>query len=461
MALKASTILLLCSAVSLCCAESELKSMWKHITENVVEYGEWGLGVEHERRGQICDPWREYGASEIGTDLGLGCTVVFISDPDDEFTVGTVAAGEQNGFQNTQHYNAAWNLHGEGFLGDSLPRSPQDIHPVCYIANVSGTIVLGYEEGNGDVLMPCPGADTAVPFTEEMILNADEEELQDMCSQCYQAVCTGERSTIARSCGSTRDGGVQLEDTADFQEQVGPAYHCHLTMADHGACDYVQYVQHESSRTYYMDYSVLCGWDNIKHLNITHCDCTKEAGTANNCRREEATNMALAGVVCGNCNGVGFSQDRAFDSIFKPTNEDDRFDGTCAGYITQDTEIARDYSMMMCSKGLWCPNEFNGGDSCKFHCERFGKFSEIYYDTDCGDYVVDDEARRRHLLSIEDADALLVDEEHVEQPEKASESKGTITAQTRFDRGHAISSVFATGYDRRKGPAGSKEQYAQ
>ena len=61
--------------------------------------------------------------------------------------------------------------------------------PVCYVANVNGTIVLGYEEGNGNSLLPCPGGRRAYPFTESEIMNADEAQLEDMCSMCYQSVC--------------------------------------------------------------------------------------------------------------------------------------------------------------------------------------------------------------------------------------------------------------------------------
>eukprot|EP00961_Rhodomonas_salina_P220367 2979269-Rhodomonas_salina.1 len=204
-----------------------------------------------------------------------------------------------------------------------------DLQPVCVVANVSGHLVLGYEEGNGNDLLPCPGHDEGVPFTEEMILEGldGKRDLVDMCNQCYWAVCTGDRQTNPRNCGDNNDGVVDLEDDAIYTAQATPVYHCHLTMADAGACDYVQYNQHEDSRDYGMDYAVLCGWDNIQYLNISYCDCTRTAGNNNGCRRVEATEMAYVGVVCGNCNGVGFSQTRAYDSIFKPKNDNDVFDG--------------------------------------------------------------------------------------------------------------------------------------
>mmetsp|Transcript_44257 Transcript_44257/g.90329 ORF Transcript_44257/g.90329 Transcript_44257/m.90329 type:complete len:568 (+) Transcript_44257:78-1781(+) len=374
-------------ASSVLSQDSELKTTWKEVT---AEYGEWGYGYKHERRGQICDTYRQFGQESIHPDVWPGCTVLFVADPDDTYDLGTVAAGEQDNFLNTQHYKQAWNLHGKGFLGTSLPRAPKDLDPVCLVAYVEGRLVLGYEEGEGDKLLPCPGHDEGVPFTEEMIregLNGTRD-LEDMCTQCYQAVCTGDRSVRARDCGSSSDGGVDLEDEAIFYKQADPVYHCHMTMADEGACDYVQYVQHESSRTYYMDYSVMCGWENIQYLNITFCDCTKVAGTNNGCRRYEAQEMAYVGVVCGNCNGVGFNEDRAFESIFSPLNDNDQFDGQCAKYKTSEEGWGKNYSKMMCSKGIWCPSGYTDGDNCKFHCDNFGINNEYgnYYDEGCGDY---------------------------------------------------------------------------
>eukprot|EP00961_Rhodomonas_salina_P019557 263361-Rhodomonas_salina.1 len=96
--------------------------------------------------------------------------------------------------------------------------------------------------------------------------------------------------------------------------------------------------------------------------------------------------MAYAGVVCGNCNGVGFNEDRAFESIFSPLNDRDGYDGQCAKYKTSEEGWGKNYSKMMCSKGIWCPNGYNGGDNCQFHCDNFGKDSEVYYDAECGEY---------------------------------------------------------------------------
>mmetsp|Transcript_5891 Transcript_5891/g.11665 ORF Transcript_5891/g.11665 Transcript_5891/m.11665 type:complete len:488 (+) Transcript_5891:51-1514(+) len=369
----------LCSALASGPADSDLKTRWKQVV-TATETAEWGVGKLHERRGQICDPWREIG-KPLPADKGKGCTVVFIADPHDVFTVADLPLDQQDNFQNTQHYEEAWNIHGSGFLGDSLPRAPQDIDPVCYIVNSSsGVLALGYEEGNGDKLLPCPGHRRAAPFTEADLLSADAD-LEDMCNQCYHSVCTG--SVRAQDCGNSGTGGVDVGEgdaAVTLVEQVNPAYHCHLTMADEGACDYVQYDQHEESREYHMEYAVLCGWQNIRDLNIIYCDCTAEAGTANNCQRDHCLEMAYEGVVCGNCNGC--SQSRAYDSIFIPPNAEDRFDGSCGAVRSGATEAVRNESRMMCSKGLNCP-VYNGREGCLFHCSLFDSNSETWTDPEC------------------------------------------------------------------------------
>ena len=85
-------------------------------------------------------------------------------------------------------------------------------------------------------------------------------------------------------------------------------------MGNEGTCDYVQYDQHEESRDYNMSSGVMCGWRNVRYLNLTYCDCTKEAGQANNCQSAEGLKMALHGVVCGNCGT--FVTDYAYEAIF-------------------------------------------------------------------------------------------------------------------------------------------------
>ena len=52
---------------------------------------------------------------------------------------------------------------------------------------------------------------------------------------------------------------------------------------------------------YNMSSGVLCGWEKVRMLNLTSCDCTLENNRANQCGREHALAMALQGVICGNC----------------------------------------------------------------------------------------------------------------------------------------------------------------
>mmetsp|Transcript_12992 Transcript_12992/g.20416 ORF Transcript_12992/g.20416 Transcript_12992/m.20416 type:complete len:441 (-) Transcript_12992:143-1465(-) len=378
---------------------SELKTKWQAVTK---KYGEWGEGIKHERRGQICDPWREFGDTSNGHDPWPGCAVVFLADRGDDWTVTELPRNQQDNFQNTQWYKSSYTLHGDGFKGDSLPRAPQDLDPVCYIANVSGTVVLGYEEGNGDKLLPCPGHRHAYPFTEEQILTANDAELVEMCTMCYQSVCTGNRRTDPRQCGESGTGGVDVGTgngvVADMVEQVNSAYHCHIAIGDEGTCDYVQYDQHEDSREYYMDYSVLCDWRNLKHMNLTHCDCTLEDGTANNCQRAQCRDMAYEGIVCGNCGGC--DQNRAYQQIFTPKDQprvNDPWAGSCAAVRTATTEEGRNYAKMMCSQGLFCRGSVSGS-ACAFHCDNFGPNSDAAWkDPKCN---LNDENNRRLLEVI-------------------------------------------------------------
>ena len=91
-------------------------------------------------------------------------------------------------------------------------------------------------------------------------------------------------------------------------------------MGNHGACDYVQYDQHEASRGYNMSSGVMCGWQNVRQLNLTYCDCTRQAGQANNCQAAECLKMALSGVVCGNCGGC--HSDFVYEALFDPLKPD-------------------------------------------------------------------------------------------------------------------------------------------
>jgi hypothetical protein len=359
--------------------DSHLKKRWMEVTSR---HGIWGVGMEHQRRAQVCDPWVSKQDLIVHPDNEQGCAVVFISDPTDNFTVGMLPANQQNNFQNTWHYESAWTLHRKGFKADSLPRAPQDMDPVCYVANVNGTIVLGYEEGNGNSLLPCPGGRRAYPFTESEIMNADEAQLEDMCSMCYQSVCTGNGKTDPQSCGYWKGDGKEIEGDDDetratLIKQATPAYHCHLTMADDGACDYVQYEQHEYSRKYYMNYSVLCGWKAIKEMNLTFCDCTAQRGTPNNCQRQHCLSMAMEGIVCGNCGGC--SQTRAKEAIFLPRYEDGRdsetdpYRGVCADVRLATTEAERYQAEINCSASLNCrrTDSLTKYSGCIFHCDKY------------------------------------------------------------------------------------------
>ena len=102
--------------------------------------------------------------------------------------------------------------------------------------------------------------------------------------------------------------------------QVSSAYHCHLTMANDGACDYVQYDQHEESSQYHMASGVMCGWRNVRLLNLSYCDCTKDAGLADHCEQAECLKMALNGVVCGNCHWC--DSHATYEAIFDPFKPD-------------------------------------------------------------------------------------------------------------------------------------------
>lgn len=352
--------------------EFNLKQAWRGLITAPGAIGGWADGVG-ERYGQVCDPWRRPDTAVWPPeDDNNGCVAVWLSQRGDNFTVGNLPRDQQNNFQNTLHYHQAWNFDNVGFKGDTLPIGGVDIDPVCYIANISGRVALGYEEGNGDVLMPCPGGRGGYDFSEESILNASDDKLKSMCEMCYQAVCSKQESTYPKACGRDREGGVNIEgeNVSDLQ-QVGNAYHCHLTMANDGACDYVQYDQHEESRDYNMSSGVMCGWKNVRYLNLTYCDCTREAGTANNCQQAECLKMALNGVVCGNCGSC--NQETAYRQIFSQyIDREGNYDGVCALARTAPTEELRANYTMLCSQGLFCrENNSRNRARCNIHCEMF------------------------------------------------------------------------------------------
>merc|ERR1712070_613800 len=157
----------------------------------------------------------------------------------------------------------------------------------------------------------------------------------------------------------------------ELTAQANPAYHCRITMADEGACDYVQYAQHEASRRYHMEHGVLCGWENVRYLNLTHCDCTAASNQANGCNREHCLRMALQGVVCGNCGNC--DQNQARKQIFGIPHADPSspYDGICALASTAESTEERHNATMGCSRGLFCRSGNMNGDACQFHCEHF------------------------------------------------------------------------------------------
>jgi len=375
-------------AITLALVQAQHSEEWTRWNELA---DDWGHGTG-QHKGQICDL----------ADTTQGCVVLFVADPSDDFTVKDLPPEKQDNFLNTQHYEASWTLHGHGFLGSSLPRAPQDIHPVCYIANVSGVVVLGYEEGNGDTMLPCPGADHAFPFTEAQILD-ENADLEDMCSQCYHTVCSGRKSRRPNTCGGHSNGGVEVgasnngddKTVAAMIDQAGPAYHCHLTMKQE--CDALEHDHHEVGEGYGMDYGIYCGFESVRLLNLSYCDCSSRAGRSNGCSRHECLNMAYQGVVCGNCGGC--NKGIAYESIFSPANEQDEFDGVCAQVRTSHDELGRNYSMMMCSKSLFCRDGSSWGSACEFHCENFGAESETWVDPRCIEHL---ESGNRRLMEAED-----------------------------------------------------------
>eukprot|EP00873_Tetraselmis_striata_P023890 jgi/Tetstr1/444154/TSEL_032049.t1 len=379
------------------------KEHWKSISESTpagsdIAHGRWwsdsGIAAdESERLGQVCDFYlrADDPANSVNVhDLGLGCVAVWVADRNDAFTAVDLPDDQKDNFLNTLYYNKAWftSEDGMGLRAGSLPIAgpARDWDPVCYVAELVVddvlTTVLGYEEPNGDKMLPCGGAQEGFPFTAEQIESAGEEELQIMCEYCYQSVCSGIGSKDPRLCGGSNEGGVDIgpdADEAQITSQVSASYHCHLTMADEGACDFVHYNQHVSSRNYLMESGVVCGWERVTDLKITHCDCTREAGTNNGCGRQEGLEMAVAGVVCGNCGGV--SESRAYEGIFDFTDMADPYEGTCghahnmkkafeAGEVDESVYTE---ARMMCAKGLYCREEDSlNDDGCEFYCGLHG-----------------------------------------------------------------------------------------
>lgn len=385
--------------ISVTAAVPSPKDHWKSVAEDTlgsdIPHGRWWAqsgtaSDETERLGQVCDTYLRAGDASPSVnvpDLGLGCVSVWVADRGDHFTAVDLPVDERDNFLNTLFYNKAWltSEDGMGLRAGSLPIAgpARDWDPVCYIADliVEGvpTTVLGYEEPNGDKILPCGGSREGFPFTAQQIENASAEQLQVMCEYCYESVCSGIGASDPRKCGDANLGGVDIgeaEDEAHIKEQVSSAYHCHLTMADDGACDFVHYNQHVSSRDYLMESGVVCGWERVIDLQITHCDCTREAGTANNCARQECLDMALAGVVCGNCGGC--NEDRAYEAIFDFPHMPDPYEGSCGYAYHAKQEFGEDSTEFaearrICAKGLFCrDNDNRDSGSCTFYCNLFG-----------------------------------------------------------------------------------------
>eukprot|EP00951_Prasinocladus_malaysianus_P001279 scaffold8835_cov24-Prasinocladus_malaysianus.AAC.1 len=72
--------------------------------------------------------------------------------------------------------------------------------------------------------------------------------MQDMCNACYHSVCSVDKQQDPRLCARGNDGGVDTgadDDEAKLVRQASTTYyHCHMTMADDGACDFVHLDQH-------------------------------------------------------------------------------------------------------------------------------------------------------------------------------------------------------------------------
>jgi len=330
-----------------------------------------------------CDPWREFNDPAIPSDKHNGCALIFVSDPGEEHGIKHLPVEQQDTFQNTQHYHSAKSLHGSGYAGETLPGAPQDIEPTCYIAEIAGQKFLGYEEAAGDVLLPCPN-------THGLDYSDPNVDLSQACYDCYKTRCEGKSNE--RWCGGLAEGGVKVGqgpagETATFVKEATTAYHCHLTMAEDGACDYVQRKVLEQGRGYEMDYGVLCGWDHVRDLNLTFCDCTANSHREGRCERDQCLKMAFQGTVCKNCGGCHHW--RAYESIFYSKPEPDQlrgwneYRGWCAAVRTATTEAGRNYAKMMCSQGLFCRGDSVSGSACEYHCSLFGEGTTMTPDPKC------------------------------------------------------------------------------
>eukprot|EP00899_Mesostigma_viride_P025480 jgi/Mesvir1/6116/Mv00822-RA.2 len=292
----------------------------------------------------------------------------------------------------------AWSFNKPlGFKDDALPIPGTDMDATCYIFMLNGTYQIGYEEGDGDSIVPCNPTQGGFPFTNAMLMTATREELQEYCNMCYQATCSKAYSHDPRSCGSGYSVGQGSGVVVNVSLQATPAYHCHLTMSNDGACEYVQYKQHETARQYYMPSAVICGWQNLKDFKVMDCDCTLVAGTDNGCGVVECWKMAAEGIACGNCNGCQNSDAREYIfGLYDPGSwqTDAFYHGSCglARYLrgTQPNSTAHKQAERMCAEAILCPQPQNSTatinltqNQCALYCQMANAGEKLANDFRC------------------------------------------------------------------------------
>eukprot|EP00899_Mesostigma_viride_P025479 jgi/Mesvir1/6115/Mv00822-RA.1 len=375
-------------------AHSPLYEEWRETRPHVF----WAEGPG-QHMGQVCDVWRTPETTEWPlVDQWEGCATLFLSEVQGNFTVKNLPANQQNNFHNTQKYKNAWSFNKPlGFKDDALPIPGTDMDATCYIFMLNGTYQIGYEEGDGDSIVPCNPTQGGFPFTNAMLMTATREELQEYCNMCYQATCSKAYSHDPRSCGSGYSVGQGSGVVVNVSLQATPAYHCHLTMSNDGACEYVQYKQHETARQYYMPSAVICGWQNLKDFKVMDCDCTLVAGTDNGCGVVECWKMAAEGIACGNCNGCQNSDAREYIfGLYDPGSwqTDAFYHGSCglARYLrgTQPNSTAHKQAERMCAEAILCPQPQNSTatinltqNQCALYCQMANAGEKLANDFRC------------------------------------------------------------------------------
>eukprot|EP00899_Mesostigma_viride_P025487 jgi/Mesvir1/6122/Mv00827-RA.1 len=423
-------------------------------------YNEWRTSRPHvfwaegpgQRMGQVCDVWRTPATSVWpAVDAWEGCATLFLAEPNGNFTVKDLPANQQNNFQNTQKYNMAWAFDKPlGLKEDALPIAGTDMNAVCYLFNLDGRLQMGYEEGDGDSIVPCNPDQGSFAFNSTNLLTATPQQLQTYCDMCYQSVCSSSYSRDPRSCGSgyqvgtANTGNVLLNLTG----QATPAYHCHLTMSNEGACDYVQYKQHETARQYYMPSAVVCGWQSLKQFKVTECDCTRVAGTDNGCGALECYRMAAQGFACANCNSCSSSDSREY--IFGLYNKnsyssDARYHGSCglARYLreTEYNTAAHKQAERLCAEAILCPQPALNStaainltqSSCALYCQLTNTVYEMAMDTRCPAPPAPAGGARR-LLQVE-----LASSSYYEGASVGELPTSVLSVTEQMENGHLIS----------------------